>query len=81
MFLSYLTGCDDGQVAGWCRSFGLAAHTIGVLALAIAHNLKQTLTVESTETQKPVAPARPKSHRPTRRKILADSLAPRAPPD
>ena len=22
MFLSYLTGCDDGRVAGWCRTFG-----------------------------------------------------------
>ena len=32
-----------GLTAGWCRSFGLAAHTIGALALAIAHNLKQTL--------------------------------------
>ncbi len=27
-----------GLKAGWCRSFGLAAHTIGALALAIAHN-------------------------------------------
>ena len=33
-----------GLKAGWCRSFGLAAHTIGALALATAHNLKQTLT-------------------------------------
>ena len=70
-----------GLQAGWCRSFGLAAHTIGALALAIAHNLKQTLTVESTQTQKPAPPARPKSHQPTRRNILADSLTPRAPPD
>ena len=46
-----------GLKAGWCRSFGLAAHTIGALALAIAHNLKQTLTVERTQTQKP--PLRP----------------------
>ena len=59
----------------------LAAHTIGVLTLAIAHNLEQTLTVERTQTQKPTAPARPKSHQPTRRNILADSLSARAPPD
>ena len=70
-----------GLKAGWCRAFGLAAHTIGVLALAIAHNLKQTLTVERTQTQKPAAPARPKSRQLTRRNILADSLSARAPPD
>ena len=66
-----------GLKAGWCRPFGLAAHTIGALALAIAHNLKQTLTVESAQTEKPAPPARPKSHQPTRRNILADSLTPR----
>ena len=70
-----------GLKAGWCRSFGLAAHTIGVLALAIAHNLKQTFRVERTQTQKPAAPARPKNFEPTRRNILADSLSARAPPD
>ena len=58
-----------GLKAGWCRSFGLAAH-----------NLKQTFRVERTQTQKPTAPARPKSHHPTRRNILADSLSARAPP-
>ena len=73
---------DKGALkAGWCRSFGLAAHTIGVLALAIAHNLKQTLGIEETQTEKPAPPARPKSHQPTRRNILADSLTARAPPD
>ena len=30
-----------GLNAGWCRAFGLAAHTIGALALAIVHNLKE----------------------------------------
>ena len=69
-----------GLKAGWCRSFGLAAHTIGVLALAVAHNVKQTLKIERTRTDTPAAPARPKSHQPTRRNITADSLTPRAPP-
>ena len=69
-----------GLDAGWCRSFGLAAHTIGTLALAIAHNLKQTLRVERTQTQKPGRPARPKSIQPTRRKLPTDTLSPRAPP-
>ena len=69
-----------GLKPGWCRSFGLAAHTIGVLALALAHNVKQTLKIERTQTETPAAPARPKSHQPTRRNITADSLTPRAPP-
>ena len=30
-----------GLQAGWCRAFGLAAHTIGALALAVVHNLKE----------------------------------------
>ena len=69
-----------GLKAGWCRSFGLAAHTIGVLALAIAHNVKETIEIEETQTDKPVPPASPKHFDPTRRNILADSLTPRAPP-
>ena len=71
-----------GLKPGWCRSFGLAAHTIGALALAIAHNLKQTRKVETSQTRKPArGPARPKTIQPTRRTILADSLSPRVPPD
>ena len=70
-----------GLKAGWCRSFDLAAHAIGALALSIAHNLKETIGIERTQTEKPDPPARPKSHQPTRRNILADSLTPRAPPD
>ena len=31
-----------GLDAGWCRAFGLAAQTIGALALAVVHNLKET---------------------------------------
>ena len=46
-----------GLKAGWCRAFGLAAHTIGVLALAIAHNVKETIGIERTQTQNP--PLRP----------------------
>ena len=70
-----------GLKPGWCRSFGLAAHTLGALALAIAHNLKQTLRVERTQTKKPRRrPARPKNIQPTRRNIRSDTLTPRAPP-
>jgi hypothetical protein len=31
--------------AGWCRAFGLAAQTIGALALAVAHNLYQLTSI------------------------------------
>ncbi len=73
---------DKGALkAGWCRSFGLAAHTIGVLTLAIAHNVKQTLRIERTKTEKPTSSARPENFEPTRRKVSGDSLTPRAPPD
>ena len=30
-----------GLKDGWCRAFGLAAHTLGVLALAVAHNIRE----------------------------------------
>lgn len=26
---------------GWCRAFGLAANNLGLLALAVAHNLRE----------------------------------------
>ena len=70
-----------GLKPGWCRSFGLAAHTMGVLALAIAHNVELTVKIEESQTDTPAAPARPKSHQPTRRNISTGSLTPRAPPD
>lgn len=69
-----------GLTPGWCRAFGLAAHTIGALALAIAHNLKQTLRVERSETDKPTSPARPRNFEPMRRNVTGDTLTPRAPP-
>ena len=74
-----------GLNAGWCRAFGLAAHTIGALALAVAHNLrelKQTIRVERTQTQKPRRrPARPKSIQATRRKLLTAPSLPERRPD
>jgi len=51
-----------------------------VLALAIAHNVEQTVKIEDSQTDTPAAPARPKSHQPTRRNISTGSLTPRAPP-
>ena len=36
---------------GWCRAFGLVANTIGVLAKAIVHNLRENLRLEETKPQ------------------------------
>ena len=36
---------------GWCRAFGLVANTIGVLARAIVHNLRETLRAEEAKRQ------------------------------
>ena len=35
-----------GLKRGWCRAFGLAAHNLGLLALLIAHNLRQAMKQE-----------------------------------
>ena len=40
--LDYTELKDKGGLnAGWCRAFGLAAQTIGALALTVVHNLKE----------------------------------------
>ena len=39
-----------GLNAGWYRAFGLAAHTIGALALAVAHNLKELKRILSRKS-------------------------------
>ena len=44
-------------------AFGLPTHIIDVRALAIAHNVKETIGIESTQTDKPAPPARPKKSR------------------
>ncbi len=38
---------------GWCRALGQIAHTIGVLAKVIAHNMKEAVRLVETEQQTP----------------------------
>ena len=45
-----------GLDAGWCRAFGIAAHTIGALALAIVHNLRELKRLLSREKRNGVTP-------------------------
>ena len=45
-----------GLNAGWCRAFGLAAHTIGALALAVVHNLRETKRLLSRQKRNGATP-------------------------
>ena len=45
-----------GLQAGWCRAFGLAAHTIGALALAVVHNLRETKRLLSRQKRNGATP-------------------------
>ena len=38
---------DEGLHPGKCQAFGLAAHTMAAIALAVAHNLKQTIKAKA----------------------------------
>ena len=76
------TNDKGGLQHGWCRAFGLAAHTLGALAIAIAHNLKKTqkcqrTTTKTDRTNRPLKPADvptgPDQH-------LTGALSRRAPP-
>ena len=45
-----------GLKAGWCRAFGLAAHTIGALALAVVHNLREMKRLLSRQKRNGATP-------------------------
>ena len=45
-----------GLQAGWCRAFGLAAHTIGALDLAVVHNLKEAKRLLSRQKRNGITP-------------------------
>ena len=71
-----------GLQHGWCRAFGLAAHTLGALAIAIAHNLKVAKrclrpTNKTKTTRRPLEPMGASS---TPEEHLAEALSTRAPP-
>ncbi|MCQ3804295.1 MAG: hypothetical protein OXC98_01080 [bacterium] len=40
-----------GLKDGWCRAFGLAAHNLGLLALLVAHNLRQAKRYQTRQRQ------------------------------
>ena len=72
-----------GLNAGWCRAFGLAAHTIGALALAVVHNLREMKRLLSRQKRNGATPE--PSHNGTRttstaEESLSNTLSTRAPP-
>ena len=72
-----------GLNAGWCRAFGLAAHTIGALALAVAHNLKELKRILSRQKRNGATPE--PSHNGTHtasttEESLSPTLSTRGPP-
>ena len=60
---------DKGREIGRCQAFGLAANTMASIALAVAHNLKET-----TKTQR-AKRATKKAHKPKTAHQPADSQA------
>ena len=72
-----------GLNAGWYRAFGLAAHTIGALALAVAHNLKELKRILSRQKRNGATPE--PSHNGTHtasttEESLSPTLSTRGPP-
>ena len=58
--LNSLVKNDGGLKDGWCRAFGKAAHNFGLLALLIAHNLRQPNNFDDEEPdgEQPPTPTR-----------------------
>ena len=71
-----------GLQHGWCRAFGLAAHTLGALAIAIAHNLRvaQRCLRVTKKTNRTHRPLEPTSDPATLDEPLTGIPSPRAPP-
>lgn len=51
--LNSLVKNDGGLKDGWCRALGKAAHNFGLLALLLAHNLRQPNNFDNDNQDKP----------------------------
>ena len=51
--LNSLVKNDGGLEDGWCRALGQAAHNFGLLALLIAHNLRQPNNFDHDNEEEP----------------------------
>ena len=80
--LNSLVKNDGGLEDGWCRALGQAAHNFGLLALLIAHNLRQPNNFDHEE-EKPegeLPPTPTTSPRPAITPDIANGLKTRDPP-
>ncbi|MDE0233980.1 MAG: hypothetical protein OXM62_03130 [bacterium] len=80
--LNSLVKNDGGLKDGWCRALGKAAHNFGLLALLLAHNLRQPNNFDNNK-HKPEG-EQPPTHRATPRPAhkaqVANGLTTRGPP-
>ena len=70
---------DGGLEDGWCRALGQAAHNFGLLALLIAHNLRQPNNFDDEEEPDGEQPPTPTRERPPDQPT-ANGLTTRGPP-
>ena len=77
--LNSLVKNDGGLKDGWCRALGEAAHNFGLLALLIAHNLRQPNNFDHEYQPHGEQPPTPTRERPPS-KPTANGLTTRGPP-
>ena len=79
--LNSLVKNDGGLKDGWCRALGQAAHNFGLLALLIAHNLRQPNNFDNNENEPDnEQPPTPTSPRLSITPDIANGLKTRDPP-
>ena len=78
--LNSLIQNDGGLEDGWCRALGQAAYNFGLLALLIAHNLRQPNNFDNENEPDGKPPAPTSSPRPTVTPDVANGLKTRGPP-
>ena len=78
--LNSLVKDKGGLKDGWCRALGEAAHNFGLLALLIAHNLRQPNNFDEDATHSEQPPTPTTSPRPAITPDIANGLKTRDPP-
>ena len=81
--LNSLVKNDGGLKDGWCRALGKAAHNFGLLALLIAHNLRQPNNFDHDNEEEPdreQPPTPTTSPRPAITPDISNGLKTRDPP-
>ena len=75
---------DGGLKDGWCRALGVIANNMGLLALTVAHNLRQAKSYLSrkrpAETNGDQQPPPDNATAPPSKPVITNGTAPRGPP-